>query len=169
MWRRAHRADDWTPRTRTLSTSSVFNPQGWVFATTFAQQATEQRTNGPFVTVRSLFCSLIRRGECDECVRQSFVFDKYDRTLVGTMMSAQLMTVPVVLVLWDAPCKTRTGRARRDRHVPDKGTDVRAWVPAFQNTKRTETIPKPDTTAIVLRWRVGVRVFMARCFDGTRA
>ena len=43
------------------------------------------------------------------------------------------------------PVSTRsTGRSRReDRHVPDKGTDVRAWISVFQNTKRTETAPNP--------------------------
>ena len=67
--------------------------------------------------------------------------------------------------------KTRTGRSRRDRNVPDKGTDVRAWISAFQNTKRmeTETAPKPDLGVVILRWRVGVRVFDRRCLYETRA
>jgi len=55
------------------------------------------------------------------------------------------------------------------RHVPDKGTDVRAWISAFQNTKRTETVSKPDLGVIILRWRVGVRVFDRRCLYETRA
>ena len=62
-----------------------------------------------------------------------------------------------------------TGRSRRDRNVPDKGTDVRAWISAFQNTKRTETVLKPDLGVIILRWRVGVRVFDRRCLYETRA
>ena len=55
-------------------------------------------------------------------------------------------------------CKTPTGgRSRRDRHVPDKGTGVRAWISAFQSTKRTETVPNPDLGVIIIRLRVGVR------------
>ena len=68
------------------------------------------------------------------------------------------------------PCKIRTERARRDRHVPDKGTNVRAWISAFQNTKRAEQVPKPeDLGVLILRWRVGVRVFGRRCLNETRA
>ena len=39
----------------------------------------------------------------------------------------------------------------------------------FQNTERAEQAPKPDLGVIILRWRVGVRVFIARCFNETRA
>jgi len=53
--------------------------------------------------------------------------------------------------------------------VLGESTDVRAWIFDFQNTKRTETVPKPDLGVIILRWRVGVRVFMARCCNETRA
>ena len=42
-------------------------------------------------------------------------------------------------------------------------------ISAFQNTKRAEKVPKPDRGVIILRWRVGVRVFIARCFNETRA
>ena len=51
----------------------------------------------------------------------------------------------------------------------DKGTEVRAWVSAFQNTKRAENFPKPDLGVIVLRRRVSVRVFGRRCLNETRA
>ena len=30
---------------------------------------------------------------------------------------------------------------------------------AFPNTKRAEKVPKPDLGVIILRWRVGLRVF----------
>ena len=60
-------------------------------------------------------------------------------------------------------------RAGQDRRVSEKRTDVRAWISAFQNTKRTETVPKPDLGVIILRWRVGVRVFDRRCLNETRA
>ena len=42
-------------------------------------------------------------------------------------------------------------------------------ISVFQNTKRAEKVPKPDLGVIILRWRVGVRVFIARCFNETRA
>ena len=54
-------------------------------------------------------------------------------------------------------------------HVSDKGTDVRAWISAFQNTTRSEKVPKADLGVIILRWRVGVRVFGRRCLNETRA
>ena len=60
-------------------------------------------------------------------------------------------------------------RAGRDRRVSGEGTGVRAWISAFQNTKRTETVPKPDLGVIIPRWRVGVRVFDRRCLYETRA
>ena len=61
------------------------------------------------------------------------------------------------------PVEIRTGRARRDQHVPGKGTDVRAWISVFQNTKkRAEKVPKADLGVVILRWRVGVRAFCCR-------
>ena len=57
-------------------------------------------------------------------------------------------------------------RAGEDRRFSEKRTDVRAWISAFQNTKRAEMVPKSDIGVIVLRWRVGVRVFGRRCFKG---
>jgi hypothetical protein len=42
-------------------------------------------------------------------------------------------------------------------------------ISVFQNTKRAEKVPKPDLGVVILRWRVGVRVFIARCFNETRA
>ena len=60
-------------------------------------------------------------------------------------------------------------RAGKDRRVSDKRTDVRAWLSAFQNTKRTEQVPISGLGVIVLRLRVGVRVFDRRCLNETRA
>ena len=60
-------------------------------------------------------------------------------------------------------------RAGEDRRFSEKRTDVRAWISAFQNTKRTEEVPISDLGVIVLRWRVGVRVFDRRCLNETRA
>ena len=42
-------------------------------------------------------------------------------------------------------------------------------ISVFQNTKRAEKVPKPDLGVVILRWRVGVRVFITRCFNETRA
>ena len=42
-------------------------------------------------------------------------------------------------------------RAGEDRRFSEKRTDVRAWISAFQNTKRTEQVPKPDLSVIAPR------------------
>ena len=49
------------------------------------------------------------------------------------------------------------------RSVLGESTDVRAWISAFQNTKRTETVPKPDLGVIILRSTVASR---CTCFYG---
>ena len=47
--------------------------------------------------------------------------------------------------------KSVPGHARRDRHVPDKSTDVRAQMSSFQNIQRMAATPEPRTTVIFLR------------------
>ena len=68
MWRRAHRADDWTPRTRTLSTSSVFNPPddvnvGTTEGATAGAVAARVTVDGSGVSVGDLY---IRRRTADD-------------------------------------------------------------------------------------------------------
>ena len=69
MWRRAHRADDWTPRTRTLSTSSVFNPPpddvnvGTTEGATAGAVAARVTVDGSGVSVGDLY---IRRRPADD-------------------------------------------------------------------------------------------------------
>ena len=43
-----------------------------------------------------------------------------------------------------------TRHARRDHHVPDKSTDVRAQLSCFQNMRRMAAIPEPRTTVVFL-------------------